>query len=112
MDSSLWRIVRIPFAASDEVRPSTDLLRPDGHVCSHWTQPNTSVIDAALAKATCRPAPLITMTYDAQTQDRFYERVSNAIAEAGSKRESLFLACLALLLFEQVGDGNTPPTPT
>ena len=44
------------------------------------------------------------MTYEAQTQDRLYERVSNAIAEAGSERESLFLARLALLLFEQVGD--------
>ena len=44
------------------------------------------------------------MTFDAPIQDRLYERVSNAIAQAGSERESLFLARLALLLFEQVGE--------
>lgn len=41
---------------------------------------------------------------DAATQDRVYARCSNAIAEAGRERESLFLARLALLLFEQVQD--------
>jgi len=41
---------------------------------------------------------------DAAVQDRLYAACSNAIAEAGRTRESLFLARLALLLFEQVGD--------
>jgi hypothetical protein len=41
---------------------------------------------------------------DAATQDRLYARCSNAIAEAGRERESLFLARLVLLLFEQVND--------
>ena len=44
------------------------------------------------------------MTYDAAVQDRIYARCSNAIATAGRERESLFLARLALLLFEQVQD--------
>ena len=44
------------------------------------------------------------MTYEAATQDRIYARCSNAIAAAGRERESLFLARLALLLFEQVQD--------
>ena len=44
------------------------------------------------------------MTYDAAVQDRLYARCSNAIASAGRERESLFLARLALLLFEQVQD--------
>jgi hypothetical protein len=44
------------------------------------------------------------MTYDAAVQDRLYAHCSNAIAEAGRERESLFLARLALLLFEQVQD--------
>lgn len=37
-------------------------------------------------------------------RDRLYAACANAISEAGTARESLFLARLALLLFEQVGD--------
>ncbi|MEJ7686599.1 MAG: FAD-dependent monooxygenase [Variovorax sp.] len=37
-------------------------------------------------------------------RDRLYAECASAIAEAGVERESLFLARLALLLFEQVGD--------
>lgn len=44
------------------------------------------------------------MTYEAAVQDRIYARCSNAIAAAGREGESLFLARLALLLFEQVQD--------
>ena len=40
----------------------------------------------------------------AQARDRLYARVAGATTEAGRTRESLFLARLALLLFEQVGD--------
>jgi len=47
-----------------------------------------------------RPSPPL----DAATQDRLYAACSNAITQAGSTRESLYLARLALLLFEQVGD--------
>jgi hypothetical protein len=44
------------------------------------------------------------MNYDAAAQDRVYAHCSNAIAAAGRDKESLFLARLALLLFEQVAD--------
>jgi hypothetical protein len=44
------------------------------------------------------------MNFDAAAQDRVYAHCSNAIAAAGSERESLFLARLALLLFERVAD--------
>lgn len=37
-------------------------------------------------------------------RDRLYAECARAITEAGAERESLFLARLALLLFEQVGD--------
>ena len=37
-------------------------------------------------------------------RDRIYADCARAITEAGAERESLFLARLALLLFEQVGD--------
>lgn len=39
-----------------------------------------------------------------EARDRLYAECARAICEAGSARESLFLARLALLLFEQVGD--------
>ena len=39
-----------------------------------------------------------------EARDRLYAACANAITEAGAARESLFLARLALLLFEQVGD--------
>lgn len=37
-------------------------------------------------------------------RDRLYAACANAVSEAGTARESLFLARLALLLFERVGD--------
>jgi len=39
-----------------------------------------------------------------ESRDRLYAECARAITEAGRERESLFLARLALLLFEQVGD--------
>lgn len=39
-----------------------------------------------------------------EARDRLYAACARAITEAGPERESLFLARLALLLFEQVGD--------
>ncbi|MBT2301452.1 hypothetical protein J7E70_13375 [Variovorax paradoxus] len=39
-----------------------------------------------------------------EARDRLYAECARAISEAGVERESLFLARLALLLFEQVGD--------
>lgn len=39
-----------------------------------------------------------------EARDRLYAACAHSISEAGDARESLFLARLALLLFEQVGD--------
>jgi len=44
------------------------------------------------------------MNLDDQARDRVYTRCAQAVSEAGQSREPLFLARLALLLFEQVGD--------
>lgn len=44
------------------------------------------------------------MTLEASAEDRVYARCANGISEAGIERESLFLARLALLLFQKVGD--------
>ena len=43
-------------------------------------------------------------TLSADGRDRLYASVARATSEAGRSRESLFLARLVLLLFEQVGD--------
>lgn len=40
----------------------------------------------------------------AEARDRLYAACARAITEAGPAREALFLARLALLLMEQVGD--------
>jgi hypothetical protein len=43
-------------------------------------------------------------TLPADARDRLYAGCAQAITEAGPAREPLFLARLALLLMEQVGD--------
>jgi hypothetical protein len=43
-------------------------------------------------------------TLSLEARDRLYAECARAISEAGAERESLFLARLALLLFEQLGD--------
>ena len=40
----------------------------------------------------------------ADARDRLYAACAQAISTAGADRESLFLARLALLLFEEIGD--------
>jgi hypothetical protein len=47
---------------------------------------------------------MTTTPLQVDARDRLYAECARAISEAGEPRESLFLARLALLLFEQVGD--------
>lgn len=44
------------------------------------------------------------MPLESHAQDRVYQRCALAISQAGPSRESLFLARLALLLFQEIGD--------
>lgn len=46
----------------------------------------------------------MTDTLQPEARDRLYADCARAITEAGEAREALFLARLALLLFEQIGD--------
>jgi hypothetical protein len=46
----------------------------------------------------------MTAALSPEARDRLYAECARTISEAGTERESLFLARLALLLFEQVGD--------
>lgn len=41
---------------------------------------------------------------NSEARDRLYTRCAEATTKAGSRRESLFLARLVLLLFERVAD--------
>lgn len=41
------------------------------------------------------------------SRDQVYTQCARAVSAAGSERESLFLARLVLLLFEQVGEAHT-----
>jgi len=43
-------------------------------------------------------------TLSHEARDRLYAECARAISQAGTERESLLLARLVLLLFEQVGD--------
>ena len=43
-------------------------------------------------------------THDPEARDRLYAELAHAVTAAGTEREPLFLARLALLLFERVGD--------
>lgn len=58
----------------------------------------------AARTAALQGAGLHTSTLAADARDRLYAECARAISEAGTAREPLFLARLALLLMEQVGD--------
>jgi 3-(3-hydroxy-phenyl)propionate hydroxylase len=91
----------------DAVEGSAYLLRPDGHVAARWKQCNTAALQAALRRAqglegAALDAPVPPGTGGAR--DRLYTRLAQGVSDAGSSRETLFLARLALLLCERLGD--------
>jgi 3-(3-hydroxy-phenyl)propionate hydroxylase len=91
----------------DAAEGSAYLLRPDGHVAARWKHCSASAWGAALRRAQGldgaaldAPAPPGT----GSARDRLYTRLAQGVSDAGSSRETLFLALLALLLCERLGD--------
>ncbi len=91
----------------DAAEGSAYLLRPDGHVAARWKQCIAAAVQAALRRAQGHagatldaPAPPGT----GSARDRLYTRLAQGVSEAGTSRETLFLARLALLLCERLDD--------
>lgn len=91
----------------DASEGSAYLLRPDGHVAARWKQCTAAALQAALRRARGfdgaaldAPPPPGTGT----PRDRLYTRLAQGLSDAGPTRETLYLARLALLLCERLGD--------
>jgi 3-(3-hydroxy-phenyl)propionate hydroxylase len=94
----------------DAIEGSAYLLRPDGHVAARWKQGSKAAASAALQRALGRGiapadnAPAAETASSSSARDRIYTQLAHGVSAAGSSRETLFLARLALLLCERLDD--------
>jgi hypothetical protein len=91
----------------DAQEGSAYLLRPDGHVAARRKRFDAAALRAALQRASGQSPGVADAAPPEGTsspRDRLYTRLAQGVSAAGGSRETLFLARLALLLCERLGD--------
>jgi 3-(3-hydroxy-phenyl)propionate hydroxylase len=92
----------------DAVEGSAYLLRPDGHVAARWKRVDAASVrtawQRALGHAYTQGTAAARTPSASSARDRLYTQLAQGVSAAGSSRETLFLARLALLLCERLDD--------
>jgi hypothetical protein len=83
------------------------MAEPQSNEAKAMTDPTATIRpESEATKPPLHPDGPATSALDDAARDLLYRHCCLAISEAGRERESLYLARLALLLFEAVGDAE------
>ena len=94
----------------DAISGSAYMIRPDGHVAARWKHCSEDAVIGAMRRARGEaPAPVKAPALEGRMEpssplERLYTQLAQGVSEAGSNRETLFLARLALLICDRLDD--------